>query len=103
MALDVEVYHLDYGNKIELDCKTDVTVVLSRKMLIKNSAGIVTEVNCIQGSEDNYIRYIIPAIDSPIKAGQRYYIRAKVEFDAARKQQGDIVELIVGESWTVTP
>jgi len=102
MSLDVEIYHLDYGNKIELDCKTDVTGVLSRKMLIKDSVNVITEVDCIQGSEDNYIKYVIPKTNSPIKAGQRYQIRSKIEFNVIRKQQGDIVELIVGESWTVS-
>jgi len=103
MSIDVEVYHLDVGNKIELDCKVDVSSVLSRSMLIKDSTGKITEVVCTLGSTNNYIRYIVPKTSSPITAGQRYFIRSKIEFNVNRKQQGDPVELIVGESWTPTP
>lgn len=96
-----DIYHLDTGVIIQLDCKTAVNAAQEKKILIKKPDGTVVEEPAEQGADNNKIKYTVPATGSPFAEAGSYQLRAKIKFSATQTQQGDPVKLLVGEGWAV--
>jgi len=97
-----DLFHLDTGTEIHLDCKVDVSGASAKKMMIKKPSGTIVEVDAAQGDDDNNIKYTIPSSDSPFDEDGRFILRSKITFSGSQTQQGDPVVLMVGESWTAS-
>ena len=107
----IEVYHLDAGIYVRINCNTDVSTALGRYIMIKKEDGTVAEVAAEQDPySTTHIRYLIPASSSPFitaPAGKdfvTYWMRPRIVFSSSFPlgQQGKPVRFDVGRSWAVS-